>query len=271
MKLLIISILSAASIYAVICLFMFFFQKHLVHIPYEQLVKTPLDYGMDYEDLYLNTPDNARLHAWHIPHPKADYTFWIFCGNAGNKSYMLDTVRMIHELGHSVFIYDYRTFGPSKGKLTEQAMYQDTKIGWDYLTQTRGIAPDRIVLHGRSLGTAMATWVATKAEPAAVILESGFTSMKAMAKSLYGWLPIDLILRWQYDNLDRITQISAPILIIHSPDDEIVPYAHGQQLFEAANDEKQFLKLSGSHLDGFMENSKTYTEGITAFLINFKP
>ncbi len=265
-KLLTITLLVAISVYALICLFMYFFQKNLIHIPYEQLITHPMEFGMEYEEVNLSTPDNARLHAWFIPHRDARYTFWIFSGNAGNKSYMMDSIRLIHDLGHSVFIYDYRTYGPSSGRLTEQTMYQDTELVWDYLTRSRDIPAEQIVLHGRSLGTAMATWVASKTKPAAVILESGFSSMTEMARSLYGWLPIQLLLRWRYDNLSRIQKISAPILFIHSPDDELVPYVHSQRLFDAATAKKEFIEISGNHLEGFMNSGDIYTEGIERFI-----
>ncbi len=266
MKILSVVVSSALLIYVAICVFMLFFQKHLIHIPYEQLVGDPLSKGMEFEDLYLTTPDNAQLHAWYIPNSNSDYTFWIFSGNAGNKSYMLDAVQLIYDLGYSVFIYDYRGYGPSKGKLTEQTQYEDAEFLWKYLTQTRNIPPNQIVLHGRSLGTAMASWVATNAEPAALILESGFTSVTDMSKHIYGWLPIDLILRWKYDNLERITQYSGPTLLIHSTDDEIVPYQHSVRLFEAAPGTKQILELSGTHLEGYMDNKEIYTDGIARFI-----
>ncbi len=266
MKILSVVVSSAILIYVAICIFMLFFQKHLIHIPYEQLVGDPLSQGMQFEEVYLTTPDNARLHAWYIPNSNSDYIFWIFSGNAGNKSYMLDAIQLIYDLGYSVFIYDYRGYGPSKGRLTEQTQYQDAEFLWNYLTQTRNIPSNQIVLHGRSLGTAMASWVATKVEPAALILESGFTSLTDMSKHIYGWLPIDLILRWKYDNLERITQYSGPTLLIHSSDDEIVPYHHSVRLFEAAPGTKQILELSGTHLEGFMDNRETYTDGIARFM-----
>ncbi len=269
MKFLVFTIIGALAFYLLICLFMFFSQKSLIHIPYAQFIGTPIDHGMQYEEVYLDTDDSARLHAWYIPHPKAEFTFWIFSGNAGNKSYMLDSIKMIYDLGFSVFIFDYREFGPSTGKLTEQAMYRDSEICWQYLTQSRGISADRIVLHGRSLGTAMASWIAAKTKPAALIMESGFTSMSDMAKHYYKWLPIDWLLRWQYDNLGRIASITSPILYIHSPADELTPYHHSQQLFAATAGDKEFLTISGNHEDGFVESADVYTDGIVQFMGRF--
>ena len=269
MKFLAISIFALIAIYVTICAFMFFSQKNLIHIPYAQFIDDPSNYGMHYEEVYLDADDGARLHAWYLPHPEAQYTFWIFSGNAGNKSYMLDSIEMIYKLGYSVFIFDYRGFGPSTGHSSEQAMYRDTELGWAYLTKTRAISPDRIILHGRSLGTAMASWLAANRHPAALIMESGFTSMADMAKRYYRWLPIDLLLRWQYNNLERIASIQSPILFIHSPDDELTPYTHSQQLFDAAPDNKRFLNIFGDHLEGFKESRETYTSGIEDFMTEF--
>ena len=269
MKLLAFAVIGGFAFYLLICLFMYFSQESLIHIPYKQFIGNPLDHGMEYEEVYLDADDNARLHAWYIPHPKAEYTFWIFSGNAGNKSYMLDSIKTIYDLGYSIFVFDYRGFGPSVGNLTEPAMYRDSERCWQYLTNTRGISPDRIVLHGRSLGTAMASWIAAKTQPAALIMESGFTSMADMAKNYYKWLPIDLLLRWQYNNLARITSVTSPILFIHSPDDELTPYRHSQQLFEATPGDKNFLTISGNHLEGFMESEDVYRAGIVQFMRQF--
>ena len=248
------------------CLYLFLAQKSLIHIPYEQLVGTPLDHGMNYEEVVLAAEDGAKIHGWFIPNPNASHVFLMFCGNAGNKSYMLDAVSMIYKLGYSVFIYDYREFGKSTGKLTEDTMYSDSELAWNYLTQTRGIPADQIVLHGRSLGVAMASWLATKTKPAALIMESGFTSLGDMADFLYKWLPAKAMLKWKYDNVGRINEVTSPILIIHSTDDELIPYSHAQRLFEEAPGTKELITLSGDHLEGYIESGAIYTNGISQFI-----
>ena len=265
LKFILVLLIGAVSIYSLVCVYLFLAQKRLIHIPTEALLGDPLEHGMNFEEIFL-AADDAQLHGWYVPHPEAEFTIWMFPGNAGNKSYMLDAVELIYDLGISVFIYDYREFGKSTGTLTEQAMYSDAEIAWNYLTQTRQIPPDQIILHGRSLGTAMATWIAAKTEPAGIILESGFTSINDMAATLYQLIPTKLLLRWSYNNLERIPKAKSPILIIHSPDDELIPYSHALRLLEAAPDNTDFLQISGDHIEGFSKSGDVYTNGIAAFV-----
>lgn len=266
LKLLFVSVVGAALVYSLICIYLFLSQKGLIHIPTKEYLGDPLDHGMDYEKVTLSTDDGAQLYGWFITHPNTEYTLWMFSGNAGNKSYMLDAVRLVYDLGLSVFVYDYRGYGKSTGKLTEQAMYSDAEVAWNFLTQTKQIPPDRIILHGRSLGTAMASWVAAKTKPAGIILESGFTSIDDMAASLYKLIPTKLLLRWSYNNLERISKAKSPILIIHSPDDEMIPYSHALRLLEAAPDNTEFLQISGDHIEGFLNSGEVYTDGIAEFI-----
>ncbi len=256
-----------AAIYMLIALAVSAYQKNLIHIPYQERTETPLDRGLPFETVRLiNALGNGEIHGWFVPNDRSQLTAYMFSGNAGNISYMLDNIEILHQLDLSVFIYDYRSFGPSTGKLTEDTMYSDAEAGWQYLTETRQIPSHRIIVYGRSLGGAMATAVAAKNEPAAVILESTFTSMEAMAKRIYPWLPARLLLRWRYDNLSRITQIQAPVLLIHSPDDELVPYAHSEALYAAARAPKTLAAISGGHIRGFLESGEIYIESIRSFI-----
>ncbi len=266
-KNLLLLIIGLASVYVVISAFLFIYQKHLIHVPFTEWTGTPKDKGLTYEDVVLtNSKDHAELHGWFIPHQQSKYTFMLFSGNAGNMSYMLDTFKMFHELGYSIFIYDYRGYGKSRGKLTESAMYSDANLAWTYLTETRNIPAEQIIVFGRSMGAAMATWLATAHKPAALIMESSFTSLVDMGRIYYKWLPTKYLLRWQYDNLSRISTIQSPTLFIHSPDDELIPYLHSERLFEAATARKEFLTISGDHMEGFVESGDVYISGISDFI-----
>ena len=266
-KNLLLLIIGLASVYVVISAFLFIYQKHLIHVPFTEWIGTPKDKGLTYEDVVLtNSEDHAELHGWFIPHQHSQYTFLLFSGNAGNMSYLLDTLKMFHELGYSIFIYDYRGYGKSRGKMTESAMYSDANLAWTYLTETRNIPAEQIVVFGRSMGTAMATWLATAQMPAALILESSFTSLVDMGRIYYKWLPVKYLLRWHYDNLSRISTVQSPTLFIHSPDDELIPYLHSERLFEAATARKELLTISGDHMEGFLESRAAYLSGISDFI-----
>ncbi|MDE0308642.1 MAG: alpha/beta hydrolase [Acidiferrobacterales bacterium] len=259
-----------ACVYLLLAMSVFFYQKRLIHIPFTAYAQTPEDRAIPYESVVLRQPaGDAALNGWLIDTPDSKYTVLLFSGNAGNMSYMLDSIEFFHQLGHAVFIYDYRGYGASTGKLTERAMYDDVRLAWEYLTEVRQTSPDNIIVFGRSLGTAMASWTASEYDPAALIMESGFTSLADLARIYYRWLPTGILLRFHYDNLSRISQVKSPTLFIHSPEDELIPYTHAQRLYAAATSEKALLTISGDHNYGYLDSGETYTGGIREFLIQF--
>ena len=129
-----------------------------------------------------------------------------------------------------------------------------------------GGAGDDIILFGRSLGAAVAAWLAARQRPRAVILESAFTSAASLGAEHYPWLPVDLLLRHRYDTLARVSEIRAPLLVVHSRDDEIVPFHHGRALFDAAAEPKRLLEIRGGHNDGFLASGAIYRDALAAFL-----
>jgi hypothetical protein len=193
-------------------------------------------------------------------------TLLFFHGNAGNISHRLDSIRIFADLGLDVFIFDYRGYGLSEGSPSEPGTYRDATAAWRWLTGERGLAPGQILLFGRSLGAAVALELATRVEPAGVILESAFTSVPDLGAAIYPWLPVRLLSRYRYDNLGRIASVRAPLLVVHSRGDEIVPFRQGQALFAAASEPKRFLELQGGHNDGFLASGVGYRRGLAEFL-----
>ena len=267
MKSLIIFVLGLSSIYVMVAAGAYVFQKHLIHVPFAKYVATPDDRGMPFESVILKQQnDTAKLNGWFVKHPDSKNGVLVLGGNAGNMSYMLDSVELFYKLGYSVFIYDYRGFGASEGILTESAMYDDASLAWNYLTQTRQIAPDNIVIFGRSLGTAVASWIASKFNPAALIMESGFSSLEKLGTIYYKWLPTKYLLKFRYDSLSRISKVKCPTLYIHSTEDELIPYSQSEELYAASTSEKSLLTISGNHARGYFDSGETYTKGIEDFL-----
>jgi hypothetical protein len=265
-----ISIVSVFAIgYAVLAVALFFYQPNLLYfpdMPTREIEATPADIGLDFEPLTLVTRDDEELDAWFIPADHARGVL-LFChGNAGNISHRLESIRVFHELGLSVLIFDYRGYGQSSGKPTEKGSYRDADAAWRYLVTQRGIPAEHIILFGRSLGASVAADLATRQSAAAVILESGFTSVPDLAAKFYPWLPVRWLSRYQYDTRKKLADIHSPVLIVHSRDDEIISYANGERLFEAANEPKQFLQLRGGHNDGFFVSGKDYIQGLDSFL-----
>ncbi|MEN8107913.1 MAG: alpha/beta hydrolase [Pseudomonadota bacterium] len=265
-----ISVVSIFAIgYVVLAIALFFYQPNLLYLPdmpTRQIQATPEVIGLDYDPLTLTTSDNEQLDAWFIP-AEPSRGIILFChGNAGNNSHRLDSIRLFHELGLSVLIFDYRGYGQSTGKPTEKGTYRDIDAAWQYLVDRRGIPPEHIILFGRSLGAPVAADLATRQPVAGVILESAFTSVPDIAATLYPWLPVRWLSRYQYDTRKKLADIHSPVLIVHSRNDDIIPFTNGERLFDAANEPKQFLKLHGGHNDGFMVSGKDYIKGLDGFL-----
>lgn len=262
----VLGILAAA--YGGLALLLYFSQSRLVFYPEtgREIISTPAGLGLSYEDLRLTTSDGISLHGWFIPAAQPRGTVLFLHGNAGNISHRLDSVQMFHRMGYSTLIFDYRGYGQNSGTPTEQGTYRDAEAAWRYLVEQRQVPACRIVLFGESMGGAIAAWLAARQKPAALVIASGFTSVPDMAQHLYPYLPAKWLARIRYDTREYLRTVTAPVLIAHSPQDEIVPYALGQALFAAANPPKQFLELAGGHNDGFIFMRESWVGVLREFL-----
>lgn len=260
---------AVAVIYGALAVVLFAFQPRMVFQPNFQgraLDATPDAIGLDYRDVSIATDDGETLHGWWVPHADARATMLFSHGNAGNISHRLESLRQFHRLRLNVLIYDYRGYGQSTGKPGEQGLYRDIDAAWRWLIDKRALPTERIVLFGRSLGGAVTARLATRVEPACVVLESTFTSVPDLGAELYPWLPVRLLSRVRLDARSAVPGITAPLLIIHSRDDEIIPWEHARKLQAAAGDSAEILAISGGHNTGFLDSERTYVEGLDGFL-----
>jgi len=244
----------------------YFIQDRMLYFPEHEILITPKDIGIEYEDISFQTKDNIAISGWYIPaeHEKG---VLLFChGNAGNISHRLESINIFHSLDISVLIFDYRGYGKSEGKPSEKGTYLDAEAAWDYLVDIKNKSPEKIILFGRSLGAAIAADIALKKSPAGLIMESSFLSVPEIGKKYYPWVPVKLLSKFDYSTIEKIHVISCPKLIIHSPDDEIVPFEHGKSLFEKALQPKEFLQIKGGHNEGFLISGDLYQEGLKSFL-----
>jgi pimeloyl-ACP methyl ester carboxylesterase len=187
-----------AAIYLVICILLFLFQRYLVFFPTKTIDATPNQTGLVYEDITLTTSDNIQLHGWLIP-ANNSRGLLIFChGNAGNISHRLESIYVFNQLALDVLIFDYRGYGRSSGTVSEEGTYIDAETFWDYARKERQYQPDQIIIFGRSLGTGIASWLAKKKDPAAVILESSYTSLPDLGAKIYPIFPVRLLARIKY-------------------------------------------------------------------------
>ena len=241
-------------------------QASMLFFPLSGINATPADWGMAYEEVELKTEDGVTIHGWYVPSPGSDKVLLFFHGNAGNISHRGDSLGIFHRLGLNVLIIDYRGYGKSRGKPSEAGLYADARAAWAYLREEKKFDADRIVLFGRSLGGAVAARLATEVKPAALILESTFSSARDVAKEMYPILSKLIILRFAFDTARNVKSITCPVLVMHSPEDEIIPYRLGQRVYKAANAPKTMLQLEGSHNLGFMQSQPEYQQGIRGFL-----
>ena len=246
--------------------FMFLSQPGMVFYPSERLVTNPRNWGADYEDVTLTTEDGVDLHGWFVPRDGARQVLLFFHGNAGNISHRGASIAVFHELGLDVFIPDYRGYGRSGGSPDEQGLYKDARAAWRWLTEERGYAPEDIIIFGRSLGGAVAAHLAGEVRPRGVILESTFSSATDAARALFPILSRLVVLRFRFDAADAMRRASAPVLVLHSRDDEIIPYALGRRLYEAIATPKRFVDLQGGHNDGFLVSEPAYGQALSAFI-----
>jgi fermentation-respiration switch protein FrsA (DUF1100 family) len=252
--------------YGVFCLYLYLMQDRMIFYPVRKLTAKPADIGLQYESVSLTTSDGIKLHGWFVPANDEKGALLFFHGNAGNISHRLESLKIFHDLDLTTLIIDYRGYGESQGAISEKGTYLDAEAGWDYLTQVKGIAPQKVIVFGRSLGAAIAAYIAGREKPAGLILESAFTSVPDMGASMYPYIPVRLLSRYKYDTRKALQTVTCPVLVVHSPQDDIIPYENGLQLYESARQPKRLLEIRGDHNEGFYRSGEIYTDGLDEFL-----
>lgn len=264
----------AVAVYAGLALYLYAFQDRFIYfpdLPSRQVTATPADIGLAFEAVRLGTADGETLAGWFIPAPAARGTLLYLHGNGGNIGHRLDPIAVFHRLGLNILIIDYRGYGASTGKPGEAGTYQDALAAWDYLTQEKRHPPERIVLFGESLGGSIAARLAARQTPAGLILYASFTSVPELAQVLYPIFPASLLARYRYDTRAALASVRCPLLILHSPEDEIIPFSHGQALLTAAREPKRLVELRGGHNDALLLSREVYSQAVGAFLQKVLP
>lgn len=227
---------------------------------------TPAMYGLPYEDVALTAADGVALHAWWVPAPAARRSVLFLHGNAGNISHRVDKLAVLNGLDASVLLLDYRGYGHSDGTPDEAGTYRDADAAYAWL-RARGVPAESIVAYGESLGGPIAADLASRQPLAGLVLESSPSSILGVAQYHYPLLPVSWFLSIRYDALARLPAVRTPVLIMHSPRDEIVPFAMAEELYAAAPGRKKLVRLDGGHNDAFVVAAEVYQAALREFLL----
>ncbi|MBI3828973.1 MAG: alpha/beta hydrolase [Planctomycetes bacterium] len=288
------------SIYLVLCLVLFLFQRSLTYPVLREPAIDPQRAGFpdgQARNLALETSDAVRLGAWHVRPTKsraavdADFDAALkspgpvdlfFHGNGGHRGHRPDLYLTLADLGAHVLAIDYRGYGDSAGSPSEEGLALDARAAWDWLVNEKGVAPARIVLHGESLGCAVAIRLAKECceagtPPAGLVLEAPFTRLTDAAASIYWFVPVRLLLRERYPSIERIGAVTCPILVFHGPQDGVVPFKQGRELFEAApaasrsGVAKRFVEVPGAGHNDLRERAgAAYRKELETFFASCK-
>ena len=225
---------------------------------------TPADLGLPYEEVAIKTGDNLLLSAWYFPANNPSHLIMYCHGNAGDIRDWTHAMPPFLEMGCSVLLFDYRGYGQSQGKPSEAGLYLDGESVWGWVEEKAEEEGITAVILGKSLGSAVAIHVATQTPPAALILDSAFTSMREITMTVTPWLP-DAMLPELYESLNVVPKLTCPTLVIHGRNDTLVPLAHGQALFDTMTCPKTMRIIDGADHNN-LSNFPDYFAAIQAFL-----
>jgi hypothetical protein len=258
-------LLLALAAYGLLAAGLYVAQERLLFLPDRVVTGSPANAGLTHEEVTLVAADGVRLHGWYVPHPAARGALLFLHGNAGDIGDRIATLALLHRLRVDLLIIDYRGYGRSTGKPGEAGTYLDAAAAWDELRR-RGHAAERIIVHGRSLGGAVAARLAADAAPAGLVLEATFSSLAELAAELYPWLPVRPLLRLHYPTAADAARYPGPVLIVHAADDEIIGFAHAERLLRAVQPRGHLVRLEGGHNAAFLVSGRRYLEALEQFL-----
>jgi fermentation-respiration switch protein FrsA (DUF1100 family) len=244
-------------------------ESKVIYHPYKypQGIWDPSSFNIKVEDVFFQADDGTKLHGWYIPSSNARATLLWFHGNAGNLTHRLENIQQLKALNLNIFIFDYRGYGKSEGKPSEEGIYLDSQAAYDVLIREKNVSPRKLILFGRSLGAICAVEVAANNPAAGIILESVFTSARDMAGKVLPFLPIGWVIKSKFDAVNKVPHLKLPKLFLHGTEDEIVPYELGKKLYSAAADPKEFYDIEGAgHNDTYLVGGGKYFSVLNRFI-----
>ena len=251
-------------LYALIAILAYNFQERLVFFPSKMPLNHTYDFCQDFEELNLTTTDGAKLNAVHIKQDSAKGVILYFHGNSGNISHLIHVANLFSRKGYESILVDYRTFGKSTGEMSEQALYDDAQLFYNYAKEQ--YAEDKIIVYGRSFGTGVATWLASENNPEKMVLESPFYSAVALGKHRFPFLPIDWLSNFRFPSNEFVQKVECPIYIFHGKEDGVIPFVSAEKLYEAipGKNKKLFGIPKAGH--NYLQDFKVFKEGMNTIL-----
>jgi fermentation-respiration switch protein FrsA (DUF1100 family) len=256
-----------------IVLMLRWFEHSQIYHPSRALASTGTELGRPFENIWFTAGDGLKLNGWFFPattdSPRAQFAMLLCHGNAGNIGHRLETCAALLAAGVNVFLFDYRGYGRSEGRPSEEGTYRDAQAAYQWL-RTKGFPGRNIIAFGESLGGGIATELATRESLGGLVLQSTFTSIPDIGAELFPWLPVRWLGKVRYDTRSKLPRLQVPVLVMHSPADELVGFHHAQANFAAANEPKLFWELRGKHNDP-LADPKQFVAGVEKFLDLIKP
>ncbi len=251
------------------------YEQEFVYAPTSFVKKTPRDTGMPFDSIALASDDGVTIQGWFIPAQSpeqppatnsAPRTLLFFHGRAGNMSDSLEKIHLFHDMGLDVFAIDYHGYGASSGAPTESALTGDALTACFYLVDKRNVKLERLYIFGEDLGAAVAIDLATRVAPAGLITEGANASILEKIEDDWPLIPWQYLLLNQFDSIKKISDVRVPVLMIHSSDDELVPFNDSRRLYALAHEPKELVEIHGSHRDAFVKSFDAYYDKIDQFV-----
>ncbi len=258
-------VVSIAIIYFVLR----WFEHRQVYHPYAKMEADGNELRRPVEDVYFATSDGVKLNAWFFPadtgSPRKHLVYLLCHGNAGNISHRLDHVGALLETGAAALAFDYRGYGRSEGRPSEEGTYRDAQAAYGWLRR-KGFAPANIIALGESLGGGVASELALREPVGGLILQSTYTSVTDLGAELFPWLPVRWIATIKYDTHNKLPRVRVPVLVMHSRLDSLIGFHHAEKNLAVANEPKLLWEIAGDHNDSLGPGKQRYVEGLNKFL-----
>ena len=251
--------------YAGLCGLVYLQQDSMTFVPSRDVRVTPADYKLEFEDFDLDLGASS-VTGWIVRH-EPDSPWVLHChGNGGNISGRIGHLMLLRKAGCNAVVFDYRGYGKSRGKPHQQGLLEDAIAVRQHLLDKCGVEPKKLIYFGESLGGGVACLLAEKHPPPGLILKSTFTSAADRGAELFPYLPVHLLAKTRLNSASRVPHFEFPKLIIHGRNDEVIPFHHGEKLYQLAAEPKKWLEIPGTHNTGPLDLGEEFLETIRQFV-----